>query len=115
MPRIMRRFTCSNLIKVIIWPVLVLYVILYAVKDNQVGDFEYHSEYCNCSKKIKRQVAHDSVHFCSEISSARGSHQDVVSYSLYGVAFSNKNKLTRYFSLLDVLPQQIHSFYPGKT
>ena len=78
-------------------------------------DFVYYSTLCQCNRTIPAESFNNGtgIHWCSEESSMRGFHQNVVSYSVYGKAGSDPDS-NRYFMLINTIPKQVQLYYPGK-
>ena len=78
-------------------------------------DFVYYSTLCQCNRTIPAESFNNrtGIHWCSEESSLRGFHQNVVSYSVYGKAGSDPDS-NRYFMLINTIPKQVQLYYPGK-
>ena len=79
-------------------------------------DFVYYSTLCQCNRTIPAESFNNGteIHWCSEESSMRGFHQNVVSYSVYGKAGSDPDS-NRYFMLINTIPRQVQLYYPGKS
>lgn len=76
----------------------------------------YVSSLCNCGKKIPIQsnetAEPDAFQWCSDESSARGHHQRIVTYALFGNAH-NASVFRRYYSNLRNISLTVEKQYPG--
>ena len=71
------------------------------------------SSLCNCDKESSaEEVSQDAFDWCGPESSARGKHQKVITYSLYGNANST-SIFKRYYSLLTNISLTAEKVYPG--
>ena len=71
------------------------------------------SSLCNCDKESSaEEVSQDAFDWCGPESSARGKHQKVITYSLYGNANST-SIFKRYYSLLRNISLTAEKVYPG--
>ena len=79
-------------------------------------DFVYYSTLCQCNRTIPAESFNNGtgILWCSEESSLRGFHQNVVSYSVYGKAGSDPDS-NIYFMLINTIPRQVQLYYPGKS
>ncbi|XP_046638258.1 uncharacterized protein LOC124316386 [Daphnia pulicaria] len=83
--------------------------------DLQEEDY-YVSSLCNCGKKIpiksNETAEPDAFQWCSTESSARGHHQRIVTYALFGNAH-NASVFRRYYSNLRNISLTVEKQYPG--
>jgi hypothetical protein len=79
-------------------------------------DFVYFSTLCGCNRTIPAESFSNEtgIHWCGKETSLRGSHQNVVSYSVYGKAGSDPDS-NRYYRLINTIPKQVQHYYPGKS
>ena len=93
-----------------------------AVQRNQIQpsehpitqDFDIQADkpLCPCNRSRLNVKNETTFHWCSEESTTRGFNQNIISYALYG-NYENKGQRSKYYSVLNVIPQQARNVYPG--
>ena len=90
---------------------LVIILVLFTVPA--YNDFKFH---CNNhvlnNKRNQTTQLNSMVSYCSMKSDLRDSHQNVISYSLYG-NFSDPQHYLRYAEPIKYILSNISQFYPG--
>ena len=75
--------------------------------------FEAGWSFCSCKRSPLSVKNQTTFHWCSEESTMRGFNQSIIAYSLYGQHKNGTGIKSKYFSAVNLIPQQARQFYPG--